>query len=127
MTWFSALKPVELQPAQPIKKGVEDYLNQMTTDNARDTFIEDIKPLKRANLKRALEEFMKDKDKYPLSQVPDFEERVVETIDMLEEMETTQERYVPTMNKAIQQLESGDIQTMLTFLNTEYKKSARYL
>jgi len=127
MTWFSALKPVDSGMAQPIKKGVEDYLNQMTTDNARDTFIEDIKPLKRANLKRALEEFMKDKDKYPLSQVPGFEERVLETIDMLEEMETTQERYVPTMNKAIQQLESGDIQTMLTFLNAEYKKSARYV
>tara|TARA_R110002050_G_scaffold60100_2_gene133556 strand:+ start:309 stop:1892 length:1584 start_codon:yes stop_codon:yes gene_type:complete len=122
MTWFSALKPVDSSMAQPIKKGVEDYLNRMITDNARDTFIEDIKPLKRANLKRALEEFMKDKDKYPLSKVPGFEERVVETIDMLEEMETTSAKYEPSMKAAIEDLNSGKVDKMLGLLTKEVNR-----
>jgi len=105
-----------------INKGVEDYLNQMTTDNARDTFIEDIKPLRRANLKRALEEFMKDKDKYPLSQVPGFEERVAETIDMLEEMETTSAKYEPSMKAAIEDLNSGKVDKMLGLLTKEVNR-----
>ena len=108
-----------------IKKGVEDYLNQMTTDGARDDFIEDIKPLKRANLKRALEEFMKDKDKYPLSQVPGFEERVTETIDMLEEMEITSARYEPSMKAAIEDLNSGKVDKLLELLTKEIDRPSR--
>jgi len=127
MNWFSALKPVDSGMAQPIKKGVEDYLNRMTTDSARDTFIEEIKQIKniqslalrRNNTKKALEEFMKDKDKYPLSQVPGFEERVAETIDMLEEMETTSAKYEPSMEAAIEDLNSGKVDKMLGLLTKE--------
>jgi len=127
MNWFSALKSVEPQPAQPIKKGVEDYLNRIITDEGRDNFIEEIKQientqslaLKRNNTKKALEEFMDNKDKYPLSQVPGFEERVVETLDMLEEMGTTSAKYEPSMEAAIKDLNSGKVDKMLGLLTKE--------
>ena len=116
-----------------INKGVEDFLNRIITDNARDTFIEEIKQIKniqslalrRNNTKRALEEFMDNKDKYPLSKVPGFEERVVETIDMLEEMETTSARYEPSMKAAIEDLNSGKVDKMLELLTKEIDRPSR--